>query len=102
MPGLLDVAVVGLGMKTYEGPAKEFQLDSGVANRESWKFPKGSDVLSRALRDSMSICPLPLFPQRTPSGSASFSFAFPWVTGILFSPCCLSLLPAASGLHDPV
>lgn len=48
MPGLLDVAVVGLGMKTYEGPAKKFQLDSGVANRESWKFPKGSDILSRA------------------------------------------------------
>lgn len=87
-------------MKTAEGPAKEFELDSGVANREPWKFPKGSDILGWVLLDRVSISLLPLFRQRTPRRSASFSFAFPQVTGILFSPCCLSPLPAASGFHD--
>lgn len=53
-------------MKTAEGPAKEFELDSGVANREPWKFPKGSDILGWALLDRVSISLLPLFRQRTP------------------------------------
>lgn len=66
IPGLPHVAEVDLGMKTAEGPAKEFELDSGVANREPWKFPKGSDILGWALLDRMSISLLPLFRQRTP------------------------------------
>lgn len=102
IPGLPHIAEVDLGMKTVEGPAKEFELDSGVANREPWKFPKGSDILGWALLDRVSISLLPLFRQRTSRRSASFSFAFPQVTGILFSPCCLSPLPAASGFHDPL
>lgn len=44
-------------MKTAEGPAKEFELDSGVANREPWKFPKRSDILGWVLLDRTSISP---------------------------------------------